>query len=195
MTKEQQIYDLPQVEQLEELYQESRYRMRFFESMRSTVFMLLVVAAVSVLIAVLYLPILKIYGHSMAGTLDNGDVVVSLKNNQMETGDVMAFYYNNNVLVKRVIATSGQWVDMDKDGNVYVDNHKLDESYLQEKAYGEVDIVFPYQVPEGRIFVMGDNRSISIDSRNSTIGTVSDEQIVGKLIWKIWPLNDMGIIE
>jgi len=154
-----------------------------------------VVAAFAVLIAVLFLPILRIYGNSMKGTLDSGDIVVSVKSTDFETSDVVAFYYNNNILVKRVIAEAGDWVDMDEEGNVYVNKKKLDEPYLANKSYGHTDITFPYQVPENRIFVMGDNREESIDSRNNAIGTVADEQIVGKLIFKIWPLQKLGGIE
>ena len=110
----------------------------------------------------------------------------------MQTGDVIAFYYNNNILVKRVIANPGDWVDMDQDGNVYVNNVLIEEPYLDEKAYGETNIEFPYQVPEGKIFVMGDNRSVSIDSRNTSIGCVAEEQIVGKIVFRIWPLAQMG---
>ena len=130
----------------------------------------------------------------MNGTLDSGDIVVSVKGSGFETGDVIAFYYNNNILVKRVIANPGDWVDMDKDGNVYVNNTLIDEPYLNEKAYGETNIELPYQVPEGKVFVMGDNRSVSIDSRNTSIGCVSEEQIVGKIVFRVWPLAQMGAV-
>ena len=142
--------------------------------------------------AVLFLPVLRIYGKSMNGTLDNGDIVVSVKSSNMKTGDVIAFYYNNNILVKRVIAGPGDWVDIDKDGNVFVNNEKLSEPYLDDKAYGETNIELPYQVPDGRIFVMGDNRKVSIDSRNTSIGCVSEEQIVGKIVYRVWPFSQIG---
>lgn len=186
---------LPETSEIKEAYQKAKYKKTFWETIRSTVFMLVVVAAFAVLIAVLFLPILRIYGNSMKGTLDSGDIVVSVKSTDFETSDVVAFYYNNNILVKRVIAESGDWVDMDEEGNVYVNKKKLDEPYLANKSYGHTDITFPYQVPENRIFVMGDNREESIDSRNNAIGTVADEQIVGKLIFKIWPLQKLGGIE
>lgn len=186
---------LPTTSDIEAVYQKVKYQKTFWETIRSTIFMLLVVAAFAVLIAVLFLPILRIYGNSMKGTLDSGDIVVSVKSSDFETSDVVAFYYNNNILVKRVIAESGDWVDMDEAGNVYVNNKKLNEPYLKEKSYGQVDIEFPYQVPENRIFVMGDNREASIDSRSTSIGTVSDEQIVGKLVFKIWPLPEIRLIK
>lgn len=186
---------LPETSEIKAEYQKAKYKKTFWETIRSTVFMLVVVAAFAVLIAVLFLPILRIYGNSMKGTLDSGDIVVSVKSTDFETSDVVAFYYNNNILVKRVIAEAGDWVDMDEEGNVYVNKKKLDEPYLANKSYGHTDITFPYQVPENRIFVMGDNRDESIDSRNNAIGTVADEQIVGKLIFKIWPLQKLGGIE
>ena len=193
--KSQQKFSLPQTAEIKEVYQKARYRKRFMETIRSTIFMLIVVAAFAVLVAVLFLPILRIYGKSMRGTLDRGDVVVSVRSSHFETGDIVAFYYNNNILVKRVIAEAGDWVDMKDDGTVYVNQTKLKEPYLKHKAYGQTNIKFPYQVPEDRIFVMGDNREVSIDSRNTSIGTVSDEQIVGKLVFKIWPLSEIGVIE
>ena len=186
--------DLPTTEVLEEAVRRDRYYHRFRLTVRSTFLSLVVVAAVAVLVAVLFLPILRIYGKSMNGTLDSGDIVVSIKSTNMNTGDVIAFYYNNNILVKRVIANPGDWVDVDKEGNVYVNNAKLEEPYLDEKAYGETNIELPYQVPEGKIFVMGDNRSVSIDSRNTSIGCISEEQIVGKIVYRIWPLSQIGAV-
>ena len=154
---------LPQTAELTQAVKRERYLHRFRMTIRSTFLSLVVVAAVAVLVAVLLLPILRIYGKSMHGTLDSGDIVVSVKGSDFEIGDVIAFYYNNNILVKRVIANPGDWVDIDKDGNVYVNNNLIDEPYLSEKAYGETNIELPYQVPEAKVFVMGDNRSVSID--------------------------------
>lgn len=162
--------------------------------MRSTIFSLITVAATAVLVAVLLLPILRIYGTSMKGTLDGDDVVVSIKTDSFEPGDVVAFYYNNNILVKRVIARAGEWVDIDEEGNVFVNDRRLEEPYLSDKALGETNIELPYQVPEGRIFVMGDNRSVSIDSRNTSIGCISTEQIVGRIVFRVWPLDKFGAV-
>ena len=185
---------LPHTGELTQAVKRERYLHRFRMTIRSTFLSLVVVAAVAVLVAVLLLPILRIYGKSMNGTLDSGDIVVSVKSSGFETGDVIAFYYNNNILVKRVIANPGDWVDMDKEGSVYVNNVLLDEPYLDDKSYGETNIELPYQVPEGKIFVMGDNRSVSIDSRNTSIGCIAEEQIVGKIVFRIWPLTQMGAV-
>ena len=188
------IMSLPDTSLLAKELDRETYRSRFLATLRSTIFTLITVAASAVLVAVLLLPILRIYGTSMAGTLDGDDVVVSIKRSSFEQGDVVAFYYNNNILVKRVIAKAGEWVDIDEEGNVYVNNQKLDEPYLSDKAFGETNIELPYQVPEGRIFVMGDNRSVSIDSRNTSIGCVSTEQIVGQIVFRVWPFNKFGTV-
>ena len=185
---------LPGTAELTEAVKRDRYVHRFTATVRSTFLSLIVVAAVAILVAVLLLPILRIYGKSMNGTLDSGDIVVSIKSSDLKTGDVVAFYYNNNILVKRVIANPGEWVDIDKDGNVYVNNVKLEEPYIEEKAYGETNIELPYQVPEGKIFVMGDNRLVSIDSRNTSIGCISEEQIVGKIVFRVWPFSQFGAV-
>ena len=185
---------LPGTAELTEAVKRDRYVHRFTTTVRSTFLSLIVVAAIAILVAVLLLPILRIYGKSMNGTLDSGDIVVSIKSSDLKTGDVVAFYYNNNILVKRVIANPGEWVDIDKDGNVYVNNVKLEEPYIEEKAYGETNIELPYQVPEGKIFVMGDNRLVSIDSRNTSIGCISEEQIVGKIVFRVWPFAQFGAV-
>ena len=186
---------LPATAEIEEEYNRVRYRRRFRGTVRSTIFSLVVVAALAVLVAVLFLPILRIYGTSMHGTLDGGDIAVSVKSNSFEPGDIVAFYYNNNILVKRVIASAGDWVDISEDGTVYVNQQELDEPYLKEpKALGETNIKLPYQVPEGKLFVMGDNRAVSIDSRNSSIGCIAEEQLVGKIVFRVWPLSGFGAV-
>ena len=130
----------------------------------------------------------------MTPTLDEGDYVISLKGTDLSSGDIVAFYYNNKILVKRVIAFAGDWIDIDDKGNVYVNNVLLDEPYIYEKALGDCNITLPYQIPESRIFVMGDHRSISIDSRNTAVGCVAEEQIVGRIVFRVWPFSAIGAI-
>lgn len=170
------------------------YRQRFRKTLRSTVYTLIVVAAAAVLTAVLFLPVLRIYGSSMTPTLNQGEIVVSVKSGDIEPGDVVGLYYGSKLLIKRCIACEYQWVDIDEEGNVYVDGELVDEPYLTEKAYGETNISLPYQVPDGSIFVMGDHRDVSIDSRNSSVGPIDTENVVGKIIFRVWPLSEFGVI-
>ena len=180
------------MEQLTEELEREKYKKSFFSSLKSTIYMLITVAAVAVLIAVLVMPVLQIYGNSMSPALTEGNIVLSVKGSKFKTGDVLAFYYNNKILVKRVIAQPGEWVNIDQDGTVYVNSAAVDEPYISEKAFGECDLKLPYQVPESRIFVMGDHRSVSIDSRNTSIGCVAEEQIVGKVVFRVWPITSFG---
>ena len=186
--------ELPTTKQLQEELDRVRYRKSYASVLRSTIYTLVTVAAIAVLVAVLFLPVLRIYGTSMSPSLNEGDIVVSLKGNDFKTGDVVAFYYNNKILVKRVMALAGDWINIDENGVVYVNNEEIDEPYLSEKAFGECNIKLPYQVPESRIFVMGDNRATSVDSRNTSVGCVAEEQIVGKIRFRVWPLSQMGAI-
>lgn len=186
---------LPDVDQLKAELQRERYKQRYRRVLRSTIYTLVVVAAVAVLVATIWMPVLQIYGSSMTPTLAEGDIVVSWKGSDFEQGDLVAFYLGNKILVKRCIAGPGQWVDIDADGNVYVDSKLLDEPYLTEKALGECDLDFPYQVPENRYFCMGDHRSTSVDSRSTTVGCVAEEQIVGKIVFRVWPLRGFGLVQ
>ena len=187
--------ELPKLEALEAELERERYRKRYANVLRSTAFSLVVVAAVAVLIAVLLLPVLQISGTSMTDSLQDEDIVVALNSSGYETGDIIAFYYNNNILVKRVIAAAGDWVDIDKDGNVYVNDELLDEPYVTDKALGDCNITLPYQVPDGRCFVMGDHRATSIDSRNTAVGCVSNDMVIGKILIRFWPLEGFGIVK
>ena len=188
--------DLPTTQQLEQELLRAKFRKSYLQTLWNTISILITVAAIAILVAVLFLPVLRIYGTSMAPTLSEGDLVVSLKGSSFETGDVVAFYYNNKILVKRVIASSGDWVDIDEDGYVYVNNVKIDEPYIdpEERSLGECNITLPYQVPESRLFVMGDNRSTSVDSRHTSVGCVAEEQIVGKIYFRIWPIGSLGAL-
>ena len=190
--KKNSAVEVPDLSQLEKELNRVKYKKRYKSVLTSTISTLIVVAAIAVLIATLLMPVLQIYGTSMSPTLYDGDISATIKTTEFEQGDVVAFYYNNKILVKRVIAMSGEWVDMDEDGNVYVNDVLLDEPYLVERAVGECDIKLPYQVPENRIFVMGDHRSVSVDSRSTTVGCVAEEQLVGRLLFRVWPLKDMG---
>lgn len=187
--------DGPTVDQISEELHKVRYRSRYLATLRSTISTLIVVAAVAVLVATIWMPVLQIYGSSMTPTLQEGDVIVSLRGSKFEKGDLVAFYLGNKILVKRCIAGPGQWVDIDEDGNVYVDGTQLDEPYLTEKAFGDCNIDLPYQVPDNRYFCMGDHRSTSVDSRHTEIGCVSEEQIVGKIVFRIWPLSGFGMLQ
>ena len=186
--------ELPSLEQLTAELEREKYKRRYKRVLRSTIYTLIVVAAAAVLVATIWMPVLQIYGASMTPTLDEGDIVISIKGADFAPGDLVAFYMGNKILVKRCIAGPGQWVDIDADGNVYVDGELLDEPYLTEKALGDCDIELPYQVPDNRYFCMGDHRSTSVDSRSTTVGCVSDEQIVGKIVFRVWPLPDFGTL-
>ena len=187
--------ELPELDLLEAELERERYKNRYVRVLRSTAFSLIVVAAAAVLVAVLLLPVLQISGTSMTESLQDKDIVVALNSNKYKTGDIIAFYYNNNILVKRVIAAAGDWVDIDKDGNVYVNEELLNEPYISEKALGDCNITLPNQVPDGRCFVMGDHRATSIDSRNTAVGCVSNDMVIGKILLRAWPLTGFGAVK
>ncbi len=182
----------PTADQLGRELRRETYRKQYGRVLRSTVYALITVAAAAVLVATLMLPVLRIYGTSMTPTMTDGDIVVSVKAGSFDRGDIIAFWLNNKILVKRVIAQPGEWVDIGEDGSVTVNGEPLEEPYLTEKALGECDLELPYQVPEGRIFVMGDHRSTSVDSRSSAVGCVAEEQIVGELVFRVWPFSGFG---
>ena len=194
MSEESKI-ELPKLEALEAELERERYRKKYGNVLRNTTFSLIVVAAIAVLVAVLLLPVLQISGTSMTDSLKDEDIVVALNSSGYETGDIIAFYYNNNILVKRVIASAGDWVDIDGDGNVYVNDELLEEPYVTDKALGNCNITLPYQVPDGRCFVMGDHRATSIDSRNTAVGCVSNDMVIGKILIRVWPLEGFGIVK
>lgn len=185
---------LPSSGELEKELRRERYKRRYQQTLRSTIYALITAAAVAVLVATLWLPVLQIYGSSMAPALQEGEIVVSIKDGNYEQGDVVAFYYGNKLLIKRYIAGPGSWVDIQEDGTVVIDGVVLDEPYLEDVAFGICDLEFPYQVPEGRYFLMGDQRSTSVDSRHSSVGCISEDQIVGKIVFRVWPLEVFGTV-
>ena len=186
--------DIPQLDALQKELKRERYKRRFRRLLRSTVNALLVVAAVAALVATLMLPVLQIAGNSMEPNLNDGDIVLLVKKNDLKSGDLCAFYYSNKILIKRVIATPGDYIWIESDGTVYLNGTPLDEPYVSAKALGECDVTFPYQVPENNYFVMGDHRETSIDSRSSVIGCIPEDQVVGKIICKFWPMSEFAFI-
>jgi len=191
MDKERKEVEIPDLSVVAKERKRLHGRSRFSGILNSTIAILLVVAAAAVLISTLWMPVLEIYGSSMNPLLKDGNIVILNKTSNLKQGDVIAFYYNNKILVKRIIATGGDWVNMDENGNVAVNDKVLDEPYVDSPALGQCDITFPYQVPEESYFVMGDHRSVSIDSRSKQIGCVRQEQVVGKIDFRIWPLKKM----
>lgn len=187
--------DLVSNEEVKEELSRLKERERYLKKVQKTLSILVVVAAISVLVATLWMPVLKIYGSSMDPTLENGQIVVSIKTKKLKSGDVVAFWQGNKLLVKRVIASPGQKVDIDVNGKVFVDGKAISESYLDSESLGNTDIDFPHQVEESRWFCMGDNRESSIDSRSAMIGDISKEQIEGKVLFSVWPLNKIGIVK
>ena len=185
---------LPTAQQLADERRRLRYKRRYSRTLRSTIAILIVVAALAVLAATLWMPVLRVYGSSMAPTLQNGEILVSVKSQSFKPGDIIAFYHGNKLIIKRYIAGSSDYVNIDEDGTVSVNGTPLDEPYLMEKALGETDIELPYQVPDQRYFVMGDNRSVSIDSRSSIVGCIAVDQIVGKVVFRVWPLSAFGAL-
>ncbi|MEE1060988.1 MAG: signal peptidase I [Ruminococcus sp.] len=185
---------LPTSQQLEAELRREHSKRDNSSLVRNTVFSLITISAVVVLIAIFVLPVFQIYGTSMQPNFKEGDILVSVKGAELEKKDVISFYYNNKILVKRVIAFEGDYVNIDESGNVYVNDQLLDEPYLRKKALGECDIEFPYQVPAGKIFVLGDYRETSVDSRNKVMGCVSEEQIIGEIIFRVWPIDRFGTI-
>ena len=169
-----------------------RNKHRFGSMIRSTTYSLVVVAAIAVLVATLWMPVLQTFGDSMTPTLEDGQIVISLKSGDFKQGDVVAFYYNNKILIKRLIAVPGDWVNIDEEGYVYVNGEQLYEPYVDELSYGYCDIQLPYQVPDERYFVLGDHRSVSADSRDSSIGCIASEKIVGSIVFRVWPLKEFG---
>lgn len=186
--------DLPTAEQLNSELKRRNYRRNYAKTLYTTIASLIVVAAVAVLVSMLFLPVLRVTGTSMTPTLMNDELLICNKRSDFESGDIVAFYFNNKILLKRVIGTAGDVIDIAEDGTVYLNGEVLDEPYISEKAFGECDIKLPYQVPDNRVFVMGDHRSVSVDSRSTSVGCIADEYIIGKVILRIWPFEAIGTV-
>ena len=191
MNKNKPDLQMPSVDLLQKELKRVKYKRRFMRILKSSFNALLVVAAVAALIATLVLPVLQIAGTSMEPSLNDGDIVLLAKTNRLESGDLCAFYYSNKILIKRVIGIPGDYIWISKDGTVYVNNEELIEPYVSEKALGECDLEFPYQVAENYYFMMGDQRVTSIDSRSSVIGCIPEDQMIGKILFKVWPLSEL----
>lgn len=185
---------IPSTEEVKAERERLAYRSRYTRVLRSTIYALVVVAAVAVLLATLFLPVLQVSGDSMNPTLQDKDVIVLVKSGSLKTGDLCGFYWQNKLLLKRVIGLPGDIISLDENGVVTVNGTVLDEPYVDELALGECDIKFPYQVPENRYFVLGDHRATSINSRSSVIGCVEKNQIVGKVFIRVWPLSSFSLI-
>lgn len=184
--------EIPTLEQTQKERERLRYQKRYSNTLKSTIAILLVVIALAILVATLWMPVLRIYGTSMVPTLEDGQIVLSVKTGSFEPGDIVAFYHGNKLLIKRFIAGPSDWVNIDAEGTVFLNEVELQEPYITKKAFGETNIELPYQVPDKRYFLMGDNRDVSIDSRNTSVGCIAADQIVGKVIFRIWPLSKFG---
>lgn len=195
MGKKNKSVALPSIEQVENERRALKKKKEFNKAVRNVSGVLIVVAAVSVLIATLLMPVLQISGVSMEPTLHDKDVVILVNSNKPKTGDLVGFYYQSKILLKRVIGQPGDVINIDEDGTVFVNGQELDEPYVNAKSFGQCDIAFPYQVPEKKYFVLGDNRETSIDSRNTVIGCVDSEQFVGVVVFRVWPLKDISRIK
>ena len=192
--KEIDIKSLTSKEIEEELKRET-YKSKYIKVLKSTIYALVIIAAIATLLATFFMPVFQISGSSMAPKYNNGEFVVSIKTTNLKRKDVIAFYHGNKILVKRVIASAGEWVAIDEKGNVYVDGLQLEETYVSNRVIGEYDIEFPYQVPDGHYFVLSDDRTESTDSRNSEIGCISEDDIIGKIVFRVWPFNNFGFTE
>ena len=191
----QNMNSYPSMDALRAEQKRLKHRRRYRRALGGTLGVLVVVAALAVLVSTLFMPVFRITGSSMEPTLNAKEIVVCLKSSRFQSGDLVAFYYNNKVLLKRVIGTAGDTIEIDDSGNVFVNGSQLDEPYITKKSLGQCDIDFPYQVPDNRIFVMGDNRETSVDSRTTAVGCIADEYVIGKVFLRVWPLEQLGFLD
>lgn len=183
------------ISQIEQELKKEKFKSKYVKVLLSTIYTLIIVASVAALIATFIMPVLQISGSSMSPTLEEGQIVVTLKTEKINKGDVIAFYHGNKILIKRVIATSGNWVKITDEGDVYVDGKLIEEPYLEKKSIGQYDVEFPLQVSEGSYFILGDSRETSVDSRNAVIGCINKEDIIGKVLFKVWPIKQIGVVK
>lgn len=194
MSVDNEELKIPPIDLLREELEREESKYNFRKTLLNIAGVLTVTAAVAVLIATRLLILIQVNGVSMAPTLEKGEIIFLRQTKEVEKGDVIGFYYGGRVLLKRVIAGEGDYIEIDNEGNVYVNDKKLEEPYLMGQSLGKCELDFPYQVPEGMLFVLGDNRAVSMDSRIKAIGCVEKDQIVGKVVFRAWPLTRMGIM-
>lgn len=186
---------LPTLEMLQAERMRLQHRRRYRRALFSTLAVLAVVAAAAVLVSTILLPVFRITGTSMEPNLNDGDIIVAMKTDHFQRGQVCGFYFNNKLLLKRVIATAGMWVEIDDEGFVFVDGERLEEPYVTDRSKGISDLEYPVQVPDGCVFVLGDHRSTSVDSRSSVLGFIQESEMVGRIVLRVWALEDFGLIE
>mgnify|MGYP002509770300 FL=1 len=185
---------IPPIEFLREELVREEARYSFRKTLWNIAVLLTAAAAVTALVTTRLFVLIQINGSSMAPTLVNGEIIFLRQTKKVEPGDMIGFYYGGRILLKRVIGIGGDQIEIDSEGNVYVNGGMIDEPYLAEKSPGKCDLEFPCEVPEGMVFVLGDNRAISVDSRIRSIGCVEENQIVGKTAFRVWPPDRMGVM-